>query len=517
MSGYLGSKEILGSVAQAIYVCDKTKSSIVTVNIVNRNTAVANISIAVSTSQTAPANTDWVEFNTSLQPTATLERSAIMVPPGYYVVVKSSVSDVSASCWGITSGATVSVTPIATQLGSAPVWSTTSPLTDIYGGVAASIQLAATDSDVGQSTTYSVTSGALPTGLSLSSNGVISGTPSSTYTPSNTDETTTFTVTATDSVNSVPRTFSIVKKWYDGTSAGTAAPSAEIIKGITGTNTDGLYWIKPAGAPSAEQVYCVMSNAVGDNGGWMAAFNILSTTNSGLTGGAADWFNTAFWDTQTSMNTGNTITSNFKTNVYGYAPIRKVNFLLHNISTSSFRGWGAYDLNSANLNRSLYQLCGGGTGYAGNDRNVASIGRAYRGGTGSGTVRNTLRPQTEYGDLFIDDSTLSAHLYFRGKGQWASDGGETTNMVRISTTMGNTNNSYGHTFAGIGGVHQNNGWKCDFAMAPISPYCDNPQSYGDRTDGVNLTSYSGLSFPYSTTCTTNTNGQLNVGYCILVK
>lgn len=516
MSGYLGSKEILGNVAQAIYVCDKTKASIVTVNIVNRNTATASVSIAVTLNQTAPANTDWVEFNTSLGSTATLERSALMVPPGYYVVVKSSVSDVSASCWGITTGTTVAVTPISTQLGAAPVWSTTSPLTDIYGGTTASIQLAATDSDLGQTTTYSVTSGTLPTGLSLSSTGLLSGTPSSSYAISGSDEATSFTVTATDGVNTVPRTFSITKKWFDGTSAALAAPSAEIIKGITGTNTDGLYWIKPNGA-AAEQVYCIMSNAVGDNGGWMAAFNILSTTNAGLTGGAADWYNTAFWDTQTSMNTGNTITSNFKTNVYGYAPIRKVNVLLHNISTSSFRGWGAYELNSQNLNRSLYQLCGGGTANSGGDRNVASIGRAYSGGTGSGCVKNTLRSQTEYGDLFVDSTTVSAHLYFRGKGQWASDGGEIANMVRLSTTMGNTNNSYGHTFAGIGGTHLNSGWKCDFAMAPISPYCDNPQSYGDRTDGVNLTSYSGLSFPYGTTCTTNTNGQLNVGYCILVK
>jgi hypothetical protein len=514
MSGHLGSREILGNVAQAIYVNDNTKASIVTVNILNRNSVDARVSIAVSSSQTTPANYEWVEYNTVVSPTATLERSAVMVSPGQYVVIKSDVSYISASCWGITSGTTVAVAPITVQLGSVPVWSTTSPLPDIYGGTATSTQLVASDTDVGQALSYSVTSGTLPTGLTLSETGLLSGTPTGGYVS---DQSSTFTVSVTDGAGVVPRVFSITKKWFDGLSSGNAGASAEAIKGITGTTTNGLYWIKPVGAASAEQVYCIMDNSVGDSGGWMSAFNILSNSNSGLTGGAADWFNTAFWDTQTSMNTGTTLTSNFKTNVYGYAPIRKVNVLLHNISTTSFKGWGAYELNGSNISKSLYQLCGGGTGVATNDEVVASNGRKYAGGIGSGCIRNTLRNQSEYGDLFVDPSTEVAHLLFRGKGQWASDGGETANMVRISTTLGNSNNTYGHTFAGIGGTHQNAGWRGDFAMAPVSAYCDNPQSYGDRTDGVNMTSYSGQSYPYTTSCTTNTNAQFNVGYCLLVK
>jgi len=516
MSGHLGSRIIVANIAQAIYVNDRTQASIVTVNILNRNDSDAMVSIAISDSQTVPANTDWVEFNTVIGPTATLERSALMVGPGKYVVIKSDVGSISASCWGVTAGALTSVTPVEVQPGATPAWETSSPLPDIFGGYNDFVQLSAIDSDVGQDLTYSVTAGTLPTGLTLSETGLLSGTPAG-YTSPGVEETTSFTLSVSDSINTVPQLFSITKKWLDGSSSALAAPNAAIVKAITGSTTDGLYWIKPASAPSAQQTYCIMSDAIGDGGGWTAAFNILSTTNTGITSGAADWYNTAFWDTQTSMNTGNTLTANFKTNVYGYAPIKKVNILLHNVSNSSFRGWGIYDLNAGSVNRSLYQLCGGGTGVAANDKIIASNGRSSRGGTGSGTVLNSLRSQTEYGDLFIDTSTASAHLMFRAKGQWGSSGSESANMVRIATTLGNGNSSYGHTFAGIGGTHNHLTWQGDFAMAPVSAYCDNPQSYGDRTDGVNMTSYAGLSFPYTTTCTTITNGQLNVGYCIFIK
>ena len=70
---------------------------------------------------------------------------------------------------------------------------TSSPLTDGEVDAAYSVQLGATG---GSGTrTYAVTTGTLPTGLSLSSGGLLSGTPTVTYDDS-------FTVTVTDSVNS---------------------------------------------------------------------------------------------------------------------------------------------------------------------------------------------------------------------------------------------------------------------------------------------------------------------------
>lgn len=92
--------------------------------------------------------------------------------------------------------------PDAFYINDSPVWSTTAGSLGTYTG--SSIQLAATD-DESNTITYSVTSGSLPTGLSLSSSGLISGT--STANPA----TYTFTVSASDGSNTaVTRSFSIV-------------------------------------------------------------------------------------------------------------------------------------------------------------------------------------------------------------------------------------------------------------------------------------------------------------------
>jgi hypothetical protein len=92
--------------------------------------------------------------------------------------------------------------PDAFFINDSPVWSTTAGSLGNYMG--SSIQLATTD-DESNTITYSVTSGSLPTGLSLSSSGLISGT--ATGNPG----TYTFTVSASDGSNTaVTRSFSLI-------------------------------------------------------------------------------------------------------------------------------------------------------------------------------------------------------------------------------------------------------------------------------------------------------------------
>ena len=92
--------------------------------------------------------------------------------------------------------------PDAFYINEPPVWSTAAGSLGTYTG--SSIQLSATD-DESNSIAYSISSGSLPNGLSLSSSGLISGTisaPAGTYT---------FTVAASDGLNtSVTRSFSII-------------------------------------------------------------------------------------------------------------------------------------------------------------------------------------------------------------------------------------------------------------------------------------------------------------------
>jgi hypothetical protein len=56
------------------------------------------------------------------------------------------------------------------------------------------------------------------------------------------------------------------KTYLDGSTSARAAPSAQYIKNLTGTTTNGVYWIKPGTSTTATQVYCDMNI---DGGGYM--------------------------------------------------------------------------------------------------------------------------------------------------------------------------------------------------------------------------------------------------------
>lgn len=58
----------------------------------------------------------------------------------------------------------------------------------------------------------------------------------------------------------------------DGSTSLRAATSAAAIKALTGTNVDGVYWIKASPSAPAQQVYCVM-DSTWDGGGWMIVAN----------------------------------------------------------------------------------------------------------------------------------------------------------------------------------------------------------------------------------------------------
>jgi len=89
-----------------------------------------------------------------------------------------------------------------TVLEAAPVWSTTSPISTFTKNVAYSQQITAID-DSGVAPTYTLASGTLPTGLTLSSSGLISGTASTSLNAS-------FVARATDASGKYSdRTFSL--------------------------------------------------------------------------------------------------------------------------------------------------------------------------------------------------------------------------------------------------------------------------------------------------------------------
>jgi alpha-tubulin suppressor-like RCC1 family protein len=111
-----------------------------------------------------------------------------------------------------------------------PTWTTAATLTGTPKDAAYSFQLAAIDAQ-----TYSVTAGALPTGVSLSASGLLSGTPT-------VDQTATFTVTAQGGATEAiePRAFTLVvattPTWTTGASLANTAKDVAYSLTLLATN-----------------------------------------------------------------------------------------------------------------------------------------------------------------------------------------------------------------------------------------------------------------------------------------
>lgn len=120
-----------------------------------------------------------------------------------------SVSDEPLSIKVINGTGLASVLEQAIDCGGVPNWNTASgTIASEYEGSSISTSVSATDPD-GQAVSYSVISGALPSGVTMSSGGIITGTAPS----ASSDTTYNFTASATDTTtNTSSRAFSIIVK-----------------------------------------------------------------------------------------------------------------------------------------------------------------------------------------------------------------------------------------------------------------------------------------------------------------
>jgi hypothetical protein len=149
-----------------------------------------------------------------------------------------------------------------------PIWSTSAgtlaTIADAYGSYSPIATLSASDPE-GTSVTYAISSGSLPGNVTLnSSTGAISGDPTNETSASTTYS---FVASATSNTQAATRSFNIiVNRTADGTSSARFATSAAAIKSLTGTTTNGYYWIQTAGMANPVQLWCDMNI---DGGGYM--------------------------------------------------------------------------------------------------------------------------------------------------------------------------------------------------------------------------------------------------------
>jgi len=175
--------------------------------------------------------------------------------------------------------------------------------------VTATLNAGATDPE-GSSVTHSISSGSLPTGLSIASaTGLITGTPNVNDTYASGGVTHNFTVSATDGTNTSTRAFSILRKFADGSAQDAFATSASAIKTLTSTTTDGYYWIQASGMANPVRLWCDMNT---DGGGYMRFWWFNTLEQDGAVNGA--------WQTGTKFGTADISTIAYD-QYYGYGRI----------------------------------------------------------------------------------------------------------------------------------------------------------------------------------------------------
>ena len=191
---------------------------------------------------------DTTTVNSASQITVTKTRSSFSNANEPYDVIVTNPSGLEATLDN------------AINVDNTPVWSTTSgQILELASATAGSTTVSATDSD-GDTISYSVSSGALPTGMTLTSgNGVISGTAPN----DSTDTTYNFNITASALTKSASRAFSIKVVKIDGTSRTKALTVSNVQNPITvflnernevnGSATSGVYWFKTTN--SANETY----------------------------------------------------------------------------------------------------------------------------------------------------------------------------------------------------------------------------------------------------------------------
>jgi hypothetical protein len=99
-TGRLGTADLAAATNTTVYTCPVDTFAVVTVSVCNRGTNTATVQLAVCNTAT-PANSEYLEFDTSLSAKGVLERTGIVLDAGKLLVVRSSAVSVNAVVYGI--------------------------------------------------------------------------------------------------------------------------------------------------------------------------------------------------------------------------------------------------------------------------------------------------------------------------------------------------------------------------------------------------------------------------------
>jgi hypothetical protein len=99
-TGRLGVADLSAATNATLYTVPANTFSVVTVSVVNRSASAVTIRLAISSSAT-PADSEYLEYDTSLSAKGVLERTGLVIDAGKLLVVRSSAASVNAVVYGI--------------------------------------------------------------------------------------------------------------------------------------------------------------------------------------------------------------------------------------------------------------------------------------------------------------------------------------------------------------------------------------------------------------------------------
>lgn len=101
--GRLAAVELAATTDTTIYSPAAGRWATVTVNICNRSTTAAKVRLLLVDAATVgtPADEDYLEYETIIPLGTPLERTNIIVNPGYCIAARSDGSDTNVQVWGI--------------------------------------------------------------------------------------------------------------------------------------------------------------------------------------------------------------------------------------------------------------------------------------------------------------------------------------------------------------------------------------------------------------------------------
>lgn len=102
-TGRLGAADLSATTYTTLYTVPASTFAVVTVNLCNRSASSRTVRIAVTTTAgpSAPANTEFIEYDSTLVGNGVLERTGIVMDAGKIISVYASSTDISATCFGI--------------------------------------------------------------------------------------------------------------------------------------------------------------------------------------------------------------------------------------------------------------------------------------------------------------------------------------------------------------------------------------------------------------------------------